>query len=46
MKAFVKQIVARYLALWARFVLIERRPLIIGVTGSVGKTTTKEVIYH
>ena len=38
---------ARYLdwlSVWARFVLRRRKPLVIGITGSVGKTTTREVI--
>jgi UDP-N-acetylmuramoyl-tripeptide--D-alanyl-D-alanine ligase len=33
-----------YFRFWARLVLKMRRPCIVGVTGSVGKTTTKEVI--
>lgn len=45
MKYVVKEFVASYLAFFARLVLRERRPRIIGVTGSVGKTTTKEAIY-
>lgn len=45
MKALIKQFVAGYLGFWARLVLRERRPRIIGVTGSVGKTTTKEAIF-
>lgn len=36
--------ISRYLWIWARLVLACRRPLVIGVTGTVGKTTTKEVI--
>lgn len=44
MKNFIKQSVARYLAFWASWVIRERRPRIVGVTGSVGKTTTKEAI--
>lgn len=32
------------MAFWARVVLRLRRPRIIGITGSVGKTTTKEMI--
>jgi UDP-N-acetylmuramoyl-tripeptide--D-alanyl-D-alanine ligase len=34
----------RYFRFWARLVILARRPRIVGVTGSVGKTTTKEVI--
>lgn len=33
-----------YLAIWARLVLARRRPRIVGVTGSVGKTGTKNLI--
>lgn len=36
--------ISRYLWIWARFVLARRRPLVIGITGTVGKTTTKEMI--
>ena len=39
-----KKWTARYLFFWAGLVLAERRPRIIGVTGSVGKTTSKEAI--
>lgn len=44
MKQFMKQLAARYLFIWARLVIAERRPKIVAVTGSVGKTTTKEAI--
>ena len=33
-----------YLRFWARFVVRRRGPTVIGITGSVGKTTTKEVV--
>ena len=33
-----------YLFFWARFVVWMRKPFIVGVTGSVGKTTTTEMI--
>lgn len=45
MKRLVKKFATGYFTFWARFVLRERRPRIIGVTGSVGKTTTKEAIF-
>jgi UDP-N-acetylmuramoyl-tripeptide--D-alanyl-D-alanine ligase len=38
------RIVVPYLFFWGRFVVRIRQPLIIGVTGSVGKTTTTEMI--
>lgn len=37
-------IVVPYVSICARLVLRVRKPFIIGVTGSVGKTTTKEMI--
>lgn len=40
----IKAVVALYLSFWARCVLRIRKPLIVGVTGSVGKTTTTEMI--
>lgn len=36
--------IAAYLLFWARAVVALRRPFIIGVTGSVGKTTTTTMI--
>ena len=33
-----------YLAFWARRVLRAHNPRVVGITGSVGKTTTKEMI--
>jgi UDP-N-acetylmuramoyl-tripeptide--D-alanyl-D-alanine ligase len=33
-----------YLAFWARRVLRAHRPRVVGITGSVGKTTTKEML--
>ena len=41
---FVDQVMPRYFGLWARLVLRIQAPLIIGVTGSVGKTTTTDMI--
>jgi UDP-N-acetylmuramoyl-tripeptide--D-alanyl-D-alanine ligase len=41
---FVNRIAISCLFFWARLVLRCRRPYIIGVTGSVGKTTTKDMI--
>lgn len=35
---------AAYLHFWARLVIRRRKPLIVGITGSVGKTTTTEMI--
>ncbi len=36
--------VARATQSWARYVLAQQRPQIVGITGSVGKTTAKEAI--
>jgi len=36
---------AAFLHFWARLVVLVRKPFIIGVTGSVGKTTTTEMVY-
>lgn len=44
MKTFRRQILVRYLFFWARLVLRRHRPSIVGITGSVGKTTTKEAV--
>jgi UDP-N-acetylmuramoyl-tripeptide--D-alanyl-D-alanine ligase len=44
MKDAIKNAIDTYLSLWVRLVLRSRRPRIVGVTGSVGKTTTKEII--
>lgn len=45
MRAFFKYIIVRILTWEARVVLARYRPRIIAVTGSVGKTTTKDAIY-
>lgn len=42
MKSFLKSLVAGSLALLARLVIRKYRPLIVMVTGSVGKTSTKD----
>ena len=38
------QFAVPYLSFWARLLRRIRKPLIIGVTGSVGKTTTTELL--
>ncbi len=45
MKSFFKTIVTALLTLEARLVLKKYRPTIIAVTGSVGKTSTKDTIF-
>jgi UDP-N-acetylmuramoyl-tripeptide--D-alanyl-D-alanine ligase len=43
-RRLLRELAAAYLWIWARLVLVRRQPRIIGVTGSVGKTTTKELL--
>jgi UDP-N-acetylmuramoyl-tripeptide--D-alanyl-D-alanine ligase len=38
------RVVFGWLFFWARFVLNRHKPLIIGITGSVGKSTTAEIV--
>jgi UDP-N-acetylmuramoyl-tripeptide--D-alanyl-D-alanine ligase len=38
------RVIRPYLAFWARLVLLRHAPIIVGITGSVGKTTTAEMI--
>lgn len=45
MKPFLKIIVANLLAAEARLVLKRYRPRIVAITGSVGKTSTKDAVY-
>src|SRR3989344_746072 len=45
MKNFSKKIIVWFLQAEARAVIRRYKPKIIGVTGSVGKTTTKDLIY-
>lgn len=45
MKEILKKIIAKILELEARLILKKYQPKIIAVTGSVGKTSTKDVIY-
>jgi len=45
MKSFFKTIIVSILTLEARLVLQKYKPTIIAVTGSVGKTSTKDAIY-
>lgn len=44
MKSLIKKIIVYILTLEARLVLMRHKPFIIGITGSVGKTSTKEVV--
>ncbi|MBI5411847.1 UDP-N-acetylmuramoyl-tripeptide--D-alanyl-D-alanine ligase [Candidatus Peregrinibacteria bacterium] len=45
MKSFLKLVVTKILALRARQLLRRHRTQVIAVTGSIGKTSTKEAIY-
>lgn len=46
MKSFLKSFVVSIITLEARLLLYRTRPKVIAVTGSVGKTSTKDAIYH
>lgn len=45
MKSLLKAIVSRILLFETKLILAKYEPKIIGVTGSVGKTTTKDAVY-
>ena len=45
MKQIFKKIIVFILQLEAKLVLLKYKPKIVAVTGSVGKTTTKDTIY-
>lgn len=45
MKDFLKNIVIFILRLESKLVLITHRPKIIAITGTIGKTTTKDILY-
>lgn len=45
MKDFIKPLVIRILTWEAKLVLAKHKPFIIGVTGNLGKTSTKDAIY-
>lgn len=38
------RVVLPYLFFWATFILKKKTPLVIGITGSAGKSTTTEVV--
>ncbi len=44
MKRFIIQIILFYLRFWARLAIAVHRPLVIGIAGSVGKSSTKQVL--
>lgn len=45
MKSFFKKIVVSIITLEAKLVLLKYKPRIIAITGSVGKTSTKDAVY-
>ena len=45
MKAIFKKIIVEIISFESRIVLKKYKPFIIAVTGSVGKTSTKDAIY-
>lgn len=46
MKDLLREMTTRIMSTLARKALLRHKPFIIGVTGSVGKTTTKDAIAH
>lgn len=46
MSQFLKSLIVNILTWEARMVLAKHRPFVVAVTGSVGKTGTKDAIYH
>lgn len=46
MKSVLLSLLESYLLFLAKTILAIYRPVIIGITGSVGKTTTRQAIYH
>ncbi len=46
MKDILKKIVIAIITLEAKFVLKRKNPIIIAITGSVGKTSVKDVVYE
>lgn len=42
----MKKIIIKLLAFFSRLIIKKYQPKIVGITGSVGKTSTKEYIYH
>jgi UDP-N-acetylmuramoyl-tripeptide--D-alanyl-D-alanine ligase len=45
MKKFLTRLVLEYVRFLARLALAIKRPTIIGITGSVGKTSTRDAVY-
>ena len=46
MKSLVKKVVVAILSYEAKILLRRHKPTIVGITGNVGKTTTKDAIYE
>jgi UDP-N-acetylmuramoyl-tripeptide--D-alanyl-D-alanine ligase len=44
-KSFIKSIILAILTTEAKLVLRKYRPRIVAITGSVGKTSTKDAVY-
>lgn len=45
MKSVIKRLILEYLRFFARCALLRNRPTIIGITGSAGKTSTRDAVY-
>ena len=46
MKSIFKAVIVRVITLEAQAVLRKYKPKVVGITGSVGKTSTKDAIYE
>ena len=46
MKSLFKKLITKILIFQAKKYLSKHRTQVIGITGSIGKTSTKEAIYH
>lgn len=44
MKKFLKHLVASFLAVLARLIIAKYKPIVVMITGSVGKTSTKDAV--
>jgi UDP-N-acetylmuramoyl-tripeptide--D-alanyl-D-alanine ligase len=46
MKTFIKKIIITIITFEAKLVLLRYKPRIVAISGTVGKTSTKDMIYH
>ncbi|HCC23735.1 TPA: hypothetical protein DF272_06200 [Candidatus Falkowbacteria bacterium] len=45
MKAIMKKLLQKILAYYSKKILLKYKPRVIGITGSIGKTSTKEAVF-